>query len=297
MTPADDNLALGTALTIIGFGETAANTANSQRYEVARSIETITNNQFLYSQTDNKGACEGDSGGPAIAQTSSGPRVAGITSFGDPTCNMVGASVRISPVYAFISAFIAAAPKTLSCDECSVASVAPGNSCVNQGLLCGQGSSPCGKLIACLDACQNDACATQCASANPQGASQYNDVVTCQCGGMCQTACANLQACGGTESDPGTQQASFNPGITCPTSTNSTGAAGTGGAAGSPSVTGAAGMPAATGAAAGSSGSSAAAGGASGCGCDLAASTPGWIGVMATCALLALAISRRRARR
>ena len=260
MTAAEDKLAVGTSLTVIGFGKTLTNSMNSERFEVTRSIETISSNQFLYTQTDDKGACEGDSGGPDLVQTADGVRVAGVTSFGDPTCTMVGASVRVSPVADFIDAFIAAAPKTLSCDECSLASVGPGNACITQGVQCGDPSTPCGKFIACANGCRDQTCVTQCGNTNAQGLTQYNAVVTCQCGGMCQAPCANNQACGGSQPDTATAQTfSFTCGGGVAGATGTSGAAGSSGAAGAGAAgpSGAAGSGTTTGAA----GSSTAAGG------------------------------------
>jgi secreted trypsin-like serine protease len=266
ITPAEDKLAVGTALTVIGFGKTSANDNNSQRFEVTRSIASITSQQFIYSQTDNKGACEGDSGGPVIVQTADGARVAGVTSFGDPNCDMEGASVRVSPMSAFIAGFIASAPQTLSCDECSLASVGPGNACINQGIICGESTSPCGKFLACAGTCTTSACINQCASSNAQGASQYNAVVDCQCGGACQTACSKYQACGGTQTDPGPPASTFHP--TCGSlTTGAGGAAGASGTAGASGGTaGASGGTAGASGTAGVSGGSAGAGSAGGCG-------------------------------
>jgi hypothetical protein len=238
MTPAEDKLALGTSVTVIGFGKTLTNSMNSSRFEVARSIDMLTANQFQYSQTDDKGACEGDSGGPAIVQTADGARVAGITSFGDPTCTMVGASVRISPVASFITSFIASAPKTLTCDECSLASVGPGNACINQSTICGTRNSPCDVFLSCASACTTSACVNQCSSTNAQGAAQYNAVVSCQCGGMCQTACANLQSCGGTQADPA--PVTPGPGPSC-AAFMATGVGGSGGVVGGTGVAGSSG--------------------------------------------------------
>jgi V8-like Glu-specific endopeptidase len=199
MQASEDQLTVGSGITVVGFGKTTTNAMNTTRYEVDRTIQTITTNQFIYDQTDGKGACEGDSGGPALATTPSGTRVAGITSFGDPTCTMEGASVRISPVYStFIQPFIKAAPTTLSCSDCALAIVAPGNACVSESAACATQSSACGKFLTCAMSCTNSGCIGQCQSANPSGATAYEAVANCQCGGACQAICATSQQCGGT---------------------------------------------------------------------------------------------------
>jgi secreted trypsin-like serine protease len=251
ITPAEDKLAVGTALTVVGFGKTTTNDMNSQRFEVARSIDSITSGQFVYTQTDNKGACEGDSGGPTIVQTSDGARVAGITSFGDPNCNQEGTSVRVSSVSSFITGFIASAPQTLSCDECSLASTGPGNACIDQSVVCGESNTPCGTFLICAGKCTTQACINQCVNANAAGVSQYNDVVDCQCGGACTSACSQYTGCGGTQTDPGVPMSTYHP--TCASLTGMSGAAGASGTAGATGT-------------AGASGGAAGAGSASGCG-------------------------------
>jgi MYXO-CTERM domain-containing protein len=200
--PTEDKLTVGSTVTVIGFGKTETNAMNSQRREVDRTIQSITANEFLYDQMDMKGACQGDSGGPAIVNTPNGLRVAGVTSFGDPDCTKVGASVRVSPVVtSFVQNFIAGAPAKLSCQECSIAAVGPGNACVTQSAACAVTASACGRFITCLQACTTNNCATQCKQSNAQGANAYAAVVACQCSGMCAQACAgnaNCQAVGAT---------------------------------------------------------------------------------------------------
>jgi MYXO-CTERM domain-containing protein len=223
LAPAEDKLAVGTTVTVVGFGKTDASSMNSTRFEVDRQIQSINANQFIYSQTDGKGACEGDSGGPALVDTPNGRRVAGITSFGDPNCTMEGASVRISPVVAtFVQGFINCAPTRLSCNDCALASVGPSNPCVNQSIACASGSSACGLFLGCVDKCTTQACVSQCQSANPSGSRAYAAVVSCQCN-ACTASCATSMACGGT----GNGAAAIVP-ATC-TGTGTTTGTGTGG--------------------------------------------------------------------
>jgi len=259
---AADDLTAGSAITVVGFGKTLSNAMNSSRYDVGRTLSSITTNQFLYSQADEKGACEGDSGGPALYQTAAGLRVAGITSYGDSGCTMVGASVRISPVVAsFIQPFIDAAPKTLSCDDCALAAVGPGNPCIDQSEACATTSSACGQFLSCAGACSTSQCASQCAQSFPQGAQAYDDVVTCQCG-QC-AACANSQQCVGVDA----------------------GASATFGQD--------AGADAASAPASSDAGAGGASAGTSGCSCDVAArSSSGWSLVL----LAAFAVFARRRR-
>jgi hypothetical protein len=242
LTPAEDTLTVGSAITVVGYGKTETDTAqnpNSLRREVARVIQSITTNQFIYDQTDLKGACEGDSGGPALVTVAGGLRVGGTTSFGDPNCTQEGASVRVSALNAFIQGFINAVPKTLSCDDCALAVVGPGNACVNQSITCGQSTSSCGQFVACAQACPNDTCVTQCRQKNSAGAAAYDAIVACQCGGICMTPCASNAVCGGSGGLTGSSGSS---GSTSGSGGNggsgSSGAAGASGSTGSTGVAG-----------------------------------------------------------
>jgi MYXO-CTERM domain-containing protein len=229
LAPTEDNLAVGTPITIVGFGKTETNAMNSTRYEVGRVIESITANEFDNDQSDGKGACQGDSGGPALVSTPAGLRVAGVTSFGDSMCTKLGASVRVSPVYtSFILPFINAAPRALSCNDCALASVGPGNQCVNQSMACQSSTSPCGRFLACANGCSNQPCVTTCRHNNPAGASAFDAIVSCQCGGMCATPCASNPTCGGSGGGGGTSGGAGTSGVV------GTGVGGTSGAAGNP---------------------------------------------------------------
>jgi uncharacterized protein (TIGR03382 family) len=49
---------------------------------------------LCFSQTDGKGKCSGDSGGPSFATIDGVTKVVGITSFGDQDCSQFGADTR-----------------------------------------------------------------------------------------------------------------------------------------------------------------------------------------------------------
>jgi hypothetical protein len=237
LAPTDDKLVAGSPITVVGYGKTETNSNNSQRRKVDRVVQSITANQFIYDQTDLKGACQGDSGGPAFFATAPGARVAGITSFGDPDCTKVGASVRVSALSAFVQSFISAAPKTLSCDDCSSASVGPGNACADLSIACSQSTSSCRKFVTCADACSSAACVTQCRHSFASGATAYDAIVACQCGGMCATACATNAVCKAS----GTGTGGAGTGGMSGTGAAGAGGAGTGGMSGTGGGTGAAG--------------------------------------------------------
>ncbi|HET6283289.1 MAG TPA: trypsin-like serine protease [Polyangia bacterium] len=202
LAPAEDALIVNSKITLVGYGKTETDAQNSVRRKVDRQISVLSTGQFGYDQTDLKGACEGDSGGPALFQTANGIRVAGVTSFGDAMCRNTGVSVRLSSAAAFIQSFIAAAPATLPCEECTTAAVGPGNSCVAQGATCANPTTPCGKYLNCAVGCQNAACLTQCRNTMSAGATTYDALATCQCGGMCAAACTQDPVCGSLSPKP-----------------------------------------------------------------------------------------------
>jgi len=110
LSPAEDNLQVGTPLTHVGYGKTAPNDqGNSQRRRGSGTIAQLGEIQIAYNQ--NQGPCQGDSGGPDLVDTPAGERVAGVVSFGDQNCAEIGVSGRASAVYdTFIVPFIGEDP-------------------------------------------------------------------------------------------------------------------------------------------------------------------------------------------
>jgi hypothetical protein len=114
--PADDALAVGSLLTLVGYGETTPGTQNSMRRTVDRSIERLTPQHLIYPQNDMKGSCAGDSGGPALANVAGSQRVAGVISYSlsipslGLVCTLEGAAVRVSSHATFIRGVIGPAP-------------------------------------------------------------------------------------------------------------------------------------------------------------------------------------------
>src|SRR5260221_1849907 len=196
LTPAEDTLAKGSTIKLVGYGTTEVNAQNTGRRMVDKVIDVLSSLSIQYQQTDGKGACEGDSGGPGLLQTPNGLRVAAVTSGGDMACTQFGISVRVSSLYPFVQAFIDAAPKTLDCNECSLASAAPDNACFALEGTCRGGTSACGQFINCLTPCATAACVNDCRARNPKGALDYFAVAKCQCSGMCLSACSADPNCG-----------------------------------------------------------------------------------------------------
>ena len=109
LAPGEGTLALGAAVTLVGYGETETSTQNTQRNKVDRVVSALEPELVFYSQSDGKGSCFGDSGGPALFAASGGVRVAGVMSRVFPDCTTLGAAARMSASAAFVNAVIAAA--------------------------------------------------------------------------------------------------------------------------------------------------------------------------------------------
>jgi hypothetical protein len=114
--PADDALAVGSALTLVGYGESTPGMQSSVRRTVDRSIERLTPRHLIYPQNDMKGSCAGDSGGPALADVAGSQRVAGVISYSlsipslGLVCTLEGGAVRVSSHASFIHGVIGPAP-------------------------------------------------------------------------------------------------------------------------------------------------------------------------------------------
>ena len=113
LEPADDKLAAGSTVTLVGYGQTQVDGGgggNTERRTVDVAISSLTVTHLSYDQTNGKGTCHGDSGGPALFQTPSGVRVAGIAEYGDVACAVLGASVRVSTAAPWIHKILDATP-------------------------------------------------------------------------------------------------------------------------------------------------------------------------------------------
>ena len=195
LAPEDDLLVVGSEVSLVGFGTTESSTRNSQRRMVTKPVADLSPRQLRYDQSDHKGSCEGDSGGPALFSTPKGVRVAGVTSYGDASCVLLGVSVRVSAMSAFVQGVIDAAPKSLGCQECLSASTAPGNSCATPYGDCQNTSRACGQYSACVAGCRTVACRTACKTDNAAGFAARSDLTKCECNGACAAVCQGNETC------------------------------------------------------------------------------------------------------
>jgi MYXO-CTERM domain-containing protein len=221
-----DGLSVGASAVQVGFGKTQSDPMNSERRFVTVDVDQIYGQPPLiyHNQTDGKGTCSGDSGGPTIFNG----HVVGVTSFGDEFCATDGYSGRVSAVYnGFIAPYINA-PVTETCDTCFADEVnQPAGQCYANVEAC-LNDTACSALVDCLNPCTTDACVQACANASTAAAiGKYNAIFDCACTAcstLCAAECANPTTSSGTGSTgPG--------GLT--TSNGSGGASGAGGASGS----------------------------------------------------------------
>jgi hypothetical protein len=112
LEPADDGLAAGSSLTLVGYGVTETGAQNTLRRTVDRPIDSLTAQELRYLQNDMKGQCHGDSGGPALTRVAGAERVAGVIAYGqeipslDLYCRLQSAAVRISSLASFVHSVV-----------------------------------------------------------------------------------------------------------------------------------------------------------------------------------------------
>lgn len=206
MSPAQDNLAVGTQVDLVGYGRTESSSNNSQRRHVTKPIADLPATWLAFNQSGTSGGtCQGDSGGPALSLGTA--LVAGVTSFGTGyTCTEDGYSGRVSTVYnSFIQPFINGTTGTISCQECDASATSGNGACVATIDACFNSSS-CNSFVNCISNCTTSACQQQCVSSNPTGSDQYFAILECICN-TCDTECANdpmcqVSGCGFEFSDP-----------------------------------------------------------------------------------------------
>ena len=93
---------VGISLTMVGYGVLQAGTQMAGKQFVLKDRVTSSCSSFglndatllCWSQTDRKGKCEGDSGGPSFATIDGKTLIVGVTSFGTQDCLQFGADTR-----------------------------------------------------------------------------------------------------------------------------------------------------------------------------------------------------------
>jgi uncharacterized protein (TIGR03382 family) len=92
---------IGLSVTMVGYGVTEQGGGGRNMFLENKTSSScapagVSDATFLcFSQTDGRGKCSGDSGGPSFATINDNPHtVVGITSFGDQNCQLFGADMR-----------------------------------------------------------------------------------------------------------------------------------------------------------------------------------------------------------
>ncbi|MFO0613623.1 MAG: trypsin-like serine protease [Polyangiaceae bacterium] len=203
MTPQNDNLAVGTSITYVGYGVTE-NGNNSVRKFVTKTIGSLDNYFIEYANPQASGTCSGDSGGPGLVNVGGTDFVAGVTSFGDLNCTQLGASIRTRSVYTnFIAPYLADQPPTnaacpvdTDCNFCISDSLNQNCSggCISAYTAC-DNDPECKALSNCYDGCSTLACQGDCNTAHVGGIQKYERILECICGNACDAACGVDSLC------------------------------------------------------------------------------------------------------
>jgi hypothetical protein len=230
MTPAEDNLANGSALEFVGYGVTEFSNNNTVRYHVDGEVNDVDPLVFDYFQNDG-GPCSGDSGGPSLSLVGGQERVSGVTSYGGD-CWEDGVSGRTSAVYNnFIAPYMGGNPQPQGCSECAQGAQ-QGGACANATQQCGN-LPACVGLVECINDCpaNDDACVQACANQAGQAAvDAYTNIIDCICDSACVQECAT--ECGGSSSSSSSTSSSATSGPSSAASTGSGAGVGGGGSAG-----------------------------------------------------------------
>ncbi len=194
MTPAEDNLAVGTQVRHVGYGITSyPNGYTTERHETINTINTIAVSYFDYLQPTS-GPCSGDSGGAALSVGGT-ERVVGVISGGDQTCSQYGLSGRVSAVYdSFILPFINGTPITMTCTECFTGATSGTDTCAGVVESC-YDDVDCDAYAGCINQCQTQTCVIGCAADHLAGYELYRDIYDCVCATACPTVCAGDDMC------------------------------------------------------------------------------------------------------
>jgi trypsin len=194
---------VGTVATIVGYGLTSQpggpgttgiefDVAN--RISIPCSSKSIGSdlNLLCFSQTDNKGTCSGDSGGPAFAIIHGKQTVVGVTSFGDMLCASYGADTRIDIEQQFLLQHV---PELVGCvtdKDCPDHRMCFAHSCIAQpfgpagiGTVCNS-PADCDSTICAVSSQDGKRCSLACSPPDPG---------TCPDGFECLHQTASLGAC------------------------------------------------------------------------------------------------------
>lgn len=175
---------VGTIATIVGFGltSTPGGTGGTgiefelrNRISIPCSSKSIGSdlNLLCFSQTDHKGTCSGDSGGPAFAIINGKQTVVGVTSFGDQVCDSYGADTRIDIEQQFLVQHVPELVGCLGDQDCPAHRVCFAHSCIAQpfgpngiGSVCNT-AADCDSSICAVSMQDGKRCSLTCSPSDP----------------------------------------------------------------------------------------------------------------------------------
>jgi hypothetical protein len=193
---------VGTVVTVVGYGstETAGNGSVGHQFELPnrKSVSCPSlaigadTNLLCFSQTDDKGTCSGDSGGPAFAEIAGKTTIVGVTSFGDQNCAEFGADTRIDVEQAFLLEHV---PELVGClhdTDCTGQHTCFAHNCIAEPF------SPTGLGTLCSTSA--DCESAQCAQSSQDGnrcslTCSVGEAGSCPSGFECLQANGNVGAC------------------------------------------------------------------------------------------------------
>jgi len=117
---------VGTVVTMVGYGSTQLDGTGMVGVEfvlenrastACSAFSLLDGNLLCYSQTDGKGKCRGDSGGPSFAQLDGQQTLVGVTSFGDEHCAELNADTRTDAERLFIQSTLAGCDSDADCPD------------------------------------------------------------------------------------------------------------------------------------------------------------------------------------
>jgi V8-like Glu-specific endopeptidase len=95
---------VGKPVRLVGYGVRDDRTSDGKKYEVAQKINDLDSLLIEFNQSNGKGGCFGDSGGPAFHTFPDGTeRVIGVTSFGEDMCQYNSYYTRVDTFASFIT--------------------------------------------------------------------------------------------------------------------------------------------------------------------------------------------------
>jgi hypothetical protein len=137
----EDTLAIGGLVEIAGFGVTAEGTVGARQFSVSR-IQSLGGDSFRVAADGRTGACDGDSGGPALVRDSAGAAVvAGLLTRGSADCATSDEYLRLSSTSAWLQS-IGVAPGDAGPPRADCAFVGPQGRCFGDTALWCQDGEP-----------------------------------------------------------------------------------------------------------------------------------------------------------